>query len=73
MEFAARHNASRARSTTPSHRCPQCREVALTLQRRHVSPARLGEPLVTEFYDCDCCDASFKYSPAVDQWRILST
>ena len=72
MEFAARQPGSRTR-TTPSHRCPQCREVALMLQCRHVSPARLGEPLITEFYDCDSCDASFKYSPAADTWRILST
>ena len=39
------------------------------LQRRHVSPARLGEPLVTEYYECDSCDARYKYSPAQDRWQ----
>lgn len=73
MEFAPRQQSFRARVTPSSHRCPQCRENALMLQRRHVSPARLGEPLVTEFYDCDCCDAQFKYSPAIDSWRPLGT
>jgi hypothetical protein len=43
------------------------------LQHRHVSPARLGEPLVTEFYDCDCCDARVKYSPAANTWRVVTT
>lgn len=63
----------RARAhTSPGHRCPQCREVALVLNRRHVSPERLGEPLVTEFYDCDCCDARYKYSPAEDRWRSIA-
>jgi hypothetical protein len=73
MEFAVRSQAGRVRVVPSPHRCPQCRELALMLQHRHVSPARLGEPLVTEFYDCDSCDASFKYSPAADTWRILST
>ena len=53
------------------HRCPQCRESALMLQRRHVSPARLGEPLVTEYYECQSCDAGYKYSPADGRWRAI--
>ena len=69
MEFAVRQPAGRARVAPSTHRCPQCHEQALMLQRRHVSPARLGEPLVTEFYDCDCCDASYKFSPAENRWR----
>ena len=73
MDFAVRQQASRARSTPSDHRCPQCRQYALTLQRRHVSPPRLGDPLVTEFYDCDCCDAQFKYSPAANTWRVVNT
>jgi hypothetical protein len=73
MDFAVRQKSSRARVTPSTHRCPQCREFALMLQDRHVSPARLGEPLVTEFYDCDCCDARFKYSPAANTWRPVST
>jgi hypothetical protein len=73
MDFAVRQPLARARVTPSDHPCPQCRERALMLQRRHVSPARLGEPLVTEFYDCDCCDASYKYSPAEDRWRRLAS
>jgi hypothetical protein len=42
------------------------------LERRHVSPDRLGDALVTEFYECDCCDARYKYSPANDQWRAVT-
>ena len=73
MDFAVRHPSSRPRVTPSTHRCPQCRELALMLQQRHVSPERLGEPLVTEFYECDCCDARFKYSPATGTWRPVST
>jgi uncharacterized protein with PIN domain len=71
MEFAVRHQTGRARVAPSSHRCPQCHEAALMLQRRHESPARLGQPLVTEFYDCDCCDARYKYSPAENRWRVI--
>jgi hypothetical protein len=73
MEFAVRQQATRARITPSSHRCPQCRERALMLQRRHVSPAHLGTPLVTEFYECDCCDARYQFSPAENRWRVLAT
>jgi hypothetical protein len=73
MEFAVRQQFVRARVTPSSHRCPQCRELALMLHHRHVSPARLGEELVTEFYDCDCCDARLKYSPAANTWRVVTT
>jgi hypothetical protein len=71
MEFG--RQASRGPNVAAStHRCPQCRERALMLQRRHVSPAHLGEPLVTEYYNCDYCDARYKYSPAEDRWRPIS-
>ena len=73
MEFAVRQSSFRNRVPPSAHRCPQCRELALMLHHRHVSPARLGEPLVTEFYDCDYCDARFKYSPAANTWRVVST
>ena len=73
MDFAVRQQSVRERITPSDHRCPQCREQALMLQRRHVSPARLGDPVVTEFYDCDCCEASYKYSPANDSWRTIAT
>ena len=71
MEFAVRQSAATNRRVTTAHRCPQCRAEALILQRRHVSPARLGPALVTEYYDCDYCDASYQYSPADDRWRPI--
>lgn len=73
MDFAVRQPLTRNRVTPSTHRCPQCREQALMLQQRHVSPERLGEQLITEFYECDCCDARFKFSPAANTWRIVST
>jgi len=73
MEFAVRQSSSvPLRRASSTHRCPQCREEALVLQRRHVSPARLGAQLVTEYYDCDYCDARFQYSPADGRWRPIS-
>lgn len=72
MEFAVRQSAgAAARRTGSTHRCPQCREEALVLQHRHVSPARLGPSLVTEYYDCDFCDARYQYSPADDRWKPI--
>ena len=72
MDFGVRQEGPGGRGNAQTHRCPQCREVALTLQRRHVSPERLGKPLVTEFYDCDSCDARYKYSPADNRWRPIA-
>jgi hypothetical protein len=72
MDFAVRQvTQERNTSTTAAHRCPQCREQALVLHRRHVSPPRLGAALVTEFYDCDCCDARYQFSPADNRWRPI--
>jgi hypothetical protein len=71
MDFAIRHAPDRARGTGTARQCPQCREDALVLHRRHVSPAHLGTPLVTEFYGCDCCDARYQYSPAENRWRPI--
>ena len=73
MEFAVRHaSPTRTAVATIAHRCPQCREQTLVLHRRHVSPMRLGAALVTEYWDCDCCDASYKFSPAENRWRPIS-
>jgi hypothetical protein len=73
MDFASRHRTSTNSSQpTASHRCPQCRLDALVLNRRHVSPERLGTPLVTEYYECNYCDAKFQYSPAEDKWKPLA-
>lgn len=75
MEFAKRHASpvGTDRGAGAHPRCPQCREEALVLQRRHVSPARLGTPVVTEYYDCDYCDASYQFSPASQQWKPVYT
>ncbi len=72
MEFAVRQStAVDVRRAGAVHRCPQCREEALVLQRRHESPARLGPSLVTEYYDCDYCDARYQYSPADNRWKPI--
>ena len=72
MEFAVRHvNPERNSITGNTHRCPQCRERALVLHQRHVSPVRLGPPLVTEYYNCDFCEARYQFSPANNRWRPI--
>jgi hypothetical protein len=71
MDFAVRpgSGSSGKRGATAAHKCPQCREQTLVLQRRHVSPPQLGPEMVTEYYECDCCDARYQYSPADDRWK----
>lgn len=72
MEFAVRQQpvlSSGKSNADGTHRCPQCRENALVLDRRHESPVRLGTSLVTEYYDCDYCDARYQYTPATNRWR----
>jgi hypothetical protein len=71
MDFSIKHTFDRERATGEARLCPQCRTEALVLSRRHVSPERLGTPLVTEYYLCECCDARFQYSPAQDRWKQL--
>lgn len=71
MDFAIRHTFESARSTGKARQCPQCRQDALVLDRRHVSPASMGAPLVTEFYGCDCCDARYQFSPAQNRWKPI--
>jgi hypothetical protein len=73
MEIAVRQsNPDPDRSTRTTHRCPQCRVEALVMRRRHVSSPGWGEPVLTEYYDCDYCDARFSYSPAERRWKILA-
>ena len=73
MEFAVRHAVPpRKPSSGEVHRCPQCRERALVLHHRHVSPPHLGVSLVTEYYDCDFCDARYQFSPAENRWRPIA-
>jgi hypothetical protein len=72
MEFAVRRVIPQRNSITGNtHRCPHCREQALVLHHRHVSPARLGASLVTEYYSCDFCDARYQFSPAQNRWRPI--
>jgi uncharacterized protein with PIN domain len=72
MEFAVRHSLPERDTHSPeTHRCPQCREQALVLHRRHVSPPRLGAALVTEYYACNFCDARYQFSPADNRWRPI--
>jgi hypothetical protein len=71
MEFPARHAAERHPPTAATARCPQCRADAMVLDHRHVSPARLGAALVTEYWICDCCDARYQFSPADGRWRPI--
>ena len=71
MDFAIPRTLEGERATGAARQCPQCRNDALVLQRRHVSPAHLGTPLVTEFYGCDCCDARYQFSPAENRWRPI--
>jgi hypothetical protein len=72
MEIGIGHpNPGRSRPGHDVKKCPQCRTEALVMQRRHVSPPRWGEPVVTEYYDCDFCDASYQYSPAENRWRPI--
>ena len=72
MEIAVRQSSlSRHGGTRDSKKCPQCRTEALVLSRRHVSPPRWGAPLVTEYYDCDYCEASYQFSPADNRWKPI--
>jgi hypothetical protein len=42
------------------------------MKRRHVSAPGWGEQVVTEYYDCDYCDARYSYSPAENRWKLLA-
>lgn len=72
MDFGVRGDAQRRPSAPADHPCPQCRQRTLLLKRRHVSPAHLGDPMVTEYYECDFCEANFQYSPAAGRWKPVS-
>ena len=73
MEVAVRQNSleSRPRLGHSTRRCPQCREATLVMRHRQVSPPRLGAQIVTEYYDCDFCDAQYQYSPDTDRWKPI--
>jgi hypothetical protein len=42
------------------------------MRNRHVSAAGWGEPVVTEYYECDFCEAHYSYSPATNRWKRLA-
>ena len=71
MDFSIRHTFEKGRAVGELRRCPQCRTDALMLLRRHVSPPHLGPPTVTEYYECECCDSQYQYSPATDRWKPI--
>lgn len=72
MEFAVRHSSDRSLRAPSAQRCTVCQESALMLQRTQTSPERWGTPVVTEFYECDCCDTRYTYTPADQRWRRLA-
>jgi hypothetical protein len=72
MEIAVRQSSlERSRAGHDVKKCPQCRAEALVMLRRHVSPPRWGTPVVTEYYDCEYCEASYQFSPADNRWRPI--
>jgi uncharacterized protein with PIN domain len=71
MDFSIRHTFEKGRTIGEVRRCPQCRADALILLRRHVSPPRLGAPIVTEYYECECCESQYQYSPATNRWKPI--
>ena len=64
VDFSIRHTFEKGPVAGEARQCPQCRAEALVLLRRHVSPPRLGPPLVTEYYECEYCETRYQYSPA---------
>jgi hypothetical protein len=61
-----------AHTRRSTHRCPQCRTEALVMRRRHVSSPGWGAQTVTEYYDCDYCEAQYTYSPSEDRWKVVT-
>jgi len=57
-----------SRGAITGHRCRGCRE-DLVLVRRHVSPARLGPSITTEFYQCRACDSGYALNVATGTWK----
>jgi hypothetical protein len=51
-----------------NHACNACGG-PLALMRRHVSPARLGPPLTTEYFRCEACDSAYQHTPATGKWK----
>jgi uncharacterized protein with PIN domain len=63
-----RRRTDTAPTTSTSERCRNCGQ-DLRLIRTHMSPARLGTPLVTHFYECCACDSGYAFSPATGKWK----
>jgi len=71
MQIAVGQSKGERSSAAASKKCPQCGTAALIMQRRHVSAPAWGDPVVTEYYVCDYCDASYQFSPAQNRWRPI--
>ena len=65
---ALRGKAANSPAAATTHRCSLCHQ-ELHLIRRHVSPARLGDPVTTEFYQCSACDSGFALDVATGKWK----
>jgi hypothetical protein len=63
-----RRGTDDSRGSLTGHRCASCRE-DLLLVRRHVSPARLGPSITTEFYQCRACDSGYALNLAAGTWK----
>ena len=49
-------------------KCRECKQDVI-VRRRHVSPAHLGAPLVTEYHECPACGSGFMYNPATGKLK----
>ena len=67
-DLPLRQKGDKLDATTAPRRCAHCHE-ELQLVRRHISPARLGAPITTEFYECRACDSGFTLDPKTGRWK----
>jgi hypothetical protein len=66
------HGPLRGKANKPpaptKHRCVLCHQ-DLHFVRQHVSPARFGPVVTTDFYQCGACDAGFAQNLATGKWQ----
>jgi uncharacterized protein with PIN domain len=58
----------RRRQAPAARVCPLCMQ-QLELSRQHVSPARLGAPMTTEFYECPACDSAYAVNTSTGKMK----
>jgi hypothetical protein len=63
-----RRHATKTDAAMAEHSCSHCGQ-SLQLVRIHVSPPRLGPPVVTEFYQCVACDSGYAFSASTGRWK----